>query len=68
MKTPPIDFTSGSQTMFFAEGQTAAILVKRRGARMSQKPMPLATAQAALTWCQAHRPTFVFMPSSARLN
>ena len=65
--TPP-DFSGQSQTMFFVEGQTAAVLVKRRGNRMSQRAVPHKTPAAALAWCQANRTTFVFMPSVACLN
>ena len=54
--------------MFFIEGQTAAVLVKRRGERFTRKAMPLKTAALALAWCQANRTTFVFMPSAAALN
>jgi len=62
------DFSGQSQTMFFIEGSDGAILVKRRGERFSKRAMPLKTALAALAWCQAHRTTFVFMPSAAALN
>ena len=65
--TPP-DFSGQSQKMFFIEGQTAAVLVKRRGERFTRKAMPLKTAALALAWCQANRTTFVFMPSAAALN
>lgn len=52
-----------SQTMFYIEGQTTAVLVTRRGNKQRSSHPRFMTAVGALIWCRKHRAGFVYMPS-----
>ena len=52
-----------SQTMFYTEGETNAVLVTRKGEHFEQSKPPVATALRAFAWCRKHRAGFVYMPA-----
>lgn len=59
-------FGQNSQTMFYTEGQTIAVLVTRKGEKMEHSHPRFLTAHLALTWCQTNRAGFIYVP--AELN
>lgn len=52
-----------SQTMFYIEGQTTAVLVTNKGGMLSKKNVRPATAVRAFAWCRKNRASFVYHPS-----
>jgi len=52
-----------SQTMFYIEGRTLAVLVTKKGAHRTESHPQFATPGRALAWCRKHRATFVYQPS-----
>lgn len=52
-----------SQTMFYIEGQTNAVLVTRRGNKQRASQRRFMTAVGALIWCRKHRAGFVYQPA-----
>lgn len=59
-------FGQNSQTMFYQEGQTTAVLVTRKGEEMKQSHPRFLTAHMALTWCQVNRAGFVYVPAELK--
>jgi hypothetical protein len=53
-----------SQTMFYIDGKTTAVLVTRKGEKMQQTHPQFATANLALCWCQENRAGFVYVPAT----
>ena len=53
-----------SKTLFLAAGSAAAVLVQRRGKKMSERPMQFADAHAALTWCEQNGAGFYWFPAA----
>ena len=56
------------QTLFYVEGKPTAILVKSLHGRRRERVLKLATAQAALAWCQARRAMLVYLPANPQEN
>ncbi len=71
-QTPGKGFPSAhrgqTQTLFYTEGNPAAMLVTDRAGQMSKKEMTLATSEAALAWCKQRRVNFYWMPADVRGN
>jgi hypothetical protein len=65
MSQPQIntDLFSQSQTMFYTEGQTTAVLVTRNGEALQHTHHHFPTAHRAFAWCRKHRAGFVYMPT-----
>jgi hypothetical protein len=61
---------SGSrfQTVFFTEGNQAAILVTEMNGTMQQEPLEITTAEAALAWAKANQAGMVYNPFNASGN
>jgi hypothetical protein len=66
MSQPQInpDLFGQSQTMFYTEGQTIAVLVTRKGEKFEQSHPRFASAGRALAWCRINRAGFIYMPSA----
>jgi len=58
----------GVNTMFYCEGNPAAILVTNRTGRRRQAMMQFPTAELALEWCRRHSTTFVYSPVNLNNN
>lgn len=52
-----------SQTMYYIEGQTTAVLVTNKSGKLSASHRRFMTAVGALIWCQKHRAGFVYQPA-----
>ena len=57
-----------SKTMFYNEGNPAAVLVIRTGRTMKQSTMDFPSAEAALGWCRAHGSALYYMPVDPSKN
>lgn len=55
-------------TMIYTDGATMAVLLTRRGKRMSERPMPIASAEAALAWCRLHAACLCVMPATPSVD
>lgn len=49
-----------SKIVFVCAGNPAAVLVQRRGRKMTEQPMEFVTPQAALTWCEKNSANLYF--------
>jgi hypothetical protein len=62
----PDIFGKNSQTMFYTEGQTTAVLVTRKGKQFEHSHPSFRTPGRALTWCIKHRAGFIYVPAAPR--
>lgn len=56
------------KTMFYTEGNPAAMLVTNRSGRQTVKVMKFATAEAVLAWCRSNGSMMVYCPVSLERN
>jgi hypothetical protein len=67
MSQPQINpdlFGNNSQTMFYIEGQTTAVLVTNTSGAREHREVKYSTPNLALAWCRKNRAGFVYMPSA----
>jgi hypothetical protein len=57
-----------SKTMFYTEGNPAAVLVTDTAGRMKKANMEFATAEAALGWCRQNGANLFYMPVNLQAN
>lgn len=62
------DLTGQSQIMFYSEGNPIALVVTNVGERSSERVVRVRSALIGLTWCQARRAAFVYVPASLEGN
>jgi hypothetical protein len=56
------DMPVSTKTMFYTEGNPAALLVVNNAGRRSERMMGFPVAEAALTWCRQNGAMLVYMP------
>ena len=49
-------------TMIYTDGATFAVLLRLDLGQMSEQPMPMPSAEAALAWCRERAACLVVMP------
>lgn len=66
----PPDLFSTGKTLFFTEGEQAALLVLRMGHVFRKRPIAVDSPAGALAWCLDHGAGLVFtrMPVNPRRN
>ena len=64
----PTGFPGQTKTMFYNEGNPAALLVTNKAGRRVQNTMPFPKAEAALDWCRQHSCVFVYLPVDLAKN
>lgn len=56
------------RTVFYIEGQSSALLMTRRGRGYRERVLQIASAEAALAWCQQHGAGLVYARADAERN
>jgi hypothetical protein len=56
------------KTMFYTEGNPAAMLVTNTAGRYSKRAMTFPTAEAALGWCRSNAATLVYFSVDLQRN
>jgi hypothetical protein len=64
---PPV-FSGQTKTMFYNEGNPAALLIINKAGKRVQSTMDFPKAEAALNWCRQHACTLVYMPVDLAKN
>jgi hypothetical protein len=64
----PAPFAGQTKTMFYNEGNSAALLVTNRRGRRIHSSREFARAEAALAWCRAHGVMLVYLPARLEGN
>ena len=64
----PPDFSGQTKTMFYNEGNPAALLVTNKAGRHVPSMMNFLKAEAALDWCRQHACAFVYLPVDLAKN
>ncbi|MEI8288817.1 MAG: hypothetical protein WCH99_05045 [Verrucomicrobiota bacterium] len=57
-----------TKTMFYNEGNPAAVLVTSTAGRMKQSMMEFPNAEAALGWCRRNGSALYYMPFNLQMN
>jgi hypothetical protein len=62
------NFAGQTKTMFYNEGNPAAMLVTNKAGRRRVSTMDFPAAETALAWCRHHSTTFVYCPVDLAKN
>ncbi|MCX6896281.1 MAG: hypothetical protein NTZ16_12450 [Verrucomicrobia bacterium] len=65
--TPP-DFAGQTKIVFCNEGNPVSMLLTNRAGRRSEKPLKLATAEAAVAWCRKNGAMLIYFPVALDRN
>jgi len=64
----PAQFAGQTKTMFYNEGNPAALLVTNKAGKRVQSVMEFPKAEAALAWCRRYGAMLVYCPLDLAKN
>jgi len=61
-------FPTSLQTVFFAEGSDAAIVVTNKNGRRTERSVKIQSAEAALAWAKKRQAGLIYVPAAAKID